>query len=166
MSRKMSKVLVIDASVAKSAGETEHPVSSACRQTLISVLKICHRMVTCKESDVEWKKHQSGFALKWRAAMQSKGKVVRIEIPKDSTLPEKLERLAVPEKGKKAMLKDLHLIEAARQTDSRIVSSDEAARKLFRAASEHIDELKPIHWINPTIEADNCIGWLNAGAKI
>lgn len=162
----MSKVLVIDASVARSAGETEHPVSSACRQTLTSVLKICHRMVMCKEIDVEWRKHQSGFALKWRAAMQSKGKIVRIEIPKDSALPEKLEGLHVGEKGIKAMLKDIHLIEAAMQTDLRIVSSDEAARKLFRAASEHIDELKPIYWVNPTIEDDDCVGWLRGGAKV
>ena len=165
MSRKMSKVLVIDASVAKSAGETEHPVSSACRQTLTSVLKICHRMVTCREIDAEWKKHQSGFSLKWRAAMQSKGKIVRIVIPEDSNLPNKFEQLDVPGNRRKAMLKDLHLVEAARQTDLRIVSSDEAARKLFRAAAEHIDELKPIFWINPTIQEDDCIEWLKAGAK-
>jgi hypothetical protein len=120
----------------------------------------------CKEIAGEWKKHQSRFASSWLVAMQSKGKIVRIEIPEDSTLPEKLEQLEVGEKGIKAMLKDVHLVEAARQTDLRIVSSDEAARKLFRAASEHIDELKPIHWVNPTIQEDNCIVWLQAGAKI
>ena len=164
MSRKMSKILVIDASVARSAGETEHPVSSACRQTLTTVLVICHRVVMCKEIAAEWRRHQSRFASSWLAAMQSKGKVVRIELPKNSTLNEKLDQLDVSENDKKAMMKDLHLIEAARQTDLRIVSSDEAARKLFRAATEHMGELSPIHWVNPTIEEDDCVGWLKSGA--
>ena len=165
MSRKMSKALVIDASVARSAGETEHPVSSVCRMTLASVLKICHRVVMCREIDREWKKHQSRYSSGWLVAMQSRGKIVRIEIPEDSKLSDKLERLDIGEKGIKAMLKDLHLVEAARQTDLRIVSSDEAARGLFRAASEQIDELRPILWINPIIEQDDCIEWLKAGAK-
>jgi hypothetical protein len=165
MSRKMSKALVIDASVARSAGETEHPVSSACRQTLLTVLKVCHRVVMCKEIAREWKKHQSRYSSNWLAAMQSKGKIVRVEIPEDKVLTEKLERLDVGEKGLRAMLKDLHLVEAARQTDFRIVSGDEAARGLFRLASEQIDELRPILWVNPVIEEDNCIEWLKAGAK-
>lgn len=166
MSRKMSKALVIDASVARSAGETDHPVSSACRRTLSTVLKVCHRVVMCKEIVREWEKHQSRYSSIWLAAMQSKGKIVRIEIPEESSLSERLWRLDVGEKRIKAMLKDVHLVEAARQTDFRILSGDEAARGLFCSASEQIDELKPIHWINPVIEEDNCIEWLKAGAKI
>lgn len=162
----MSKVLVIDASVARSAGETEHPVSSACRQTLTSVLKICHKMVTCKEIDIEWKNHQSNFALKWRAAMQSKGKIVRIQISEDSALPDKLKQLNLSHKKTSAMLKDAHLIEAARQTGLRVISTDETVRALFQSAAMRIDELKSICWVNPTSEIDNCLEWLNEGAKI
>lgn len=162
MSRKMSKALVIDASVAQSAGEAEHPVSSACRQALTTVLKVCHKVVMNKAIEKEWKKHQSGFSGKWIAAMQSRGKIVRI-VPPDSGLSDKLERLNVGHKGIKAMLKDVHLVEAALQTDSRILSGDEAAKGLYHAASQQIDELKQIIWANP-VDA-GCVKWLTAGAK-
>lgn len=165
MSRKMSKALVIDASVAKSAGETEHPVSSACRQALSTALEICHRVVICKEILKEWKKHKSRYSSSWLAAMESKGKVVRIEISIDNNLSGKLEQLEIGANGIKAMIKDLHLVEAALQTDTRILSCDEAARGLFRSASDHIGELRPIIWVNPVLVEDNCIEWLKTGAK-
>lgn len=165
MTRKMSKALVIDASVARSAGTTQHPVSSSCRNTLEAVLKICHRVVMCKEISDEWKKHQSRYSSSWLVSMQSKGKVVRVDLTDDKDLSSKLQELEINQAAIKAMLKDLHLVRAARQTDSRIISSDDAARNLFIEASEQIDELRPITWVNPTIAEDSCIEWLKAGAK-
>ncbi len=165
MTRKMSKRLVIDASVARSAGETDHPLSSACRLTLATVLKVCHRVVMCQQIRKEWAKHQSRYASGWLAAMQSRGKIVRVEIPEEGTLPVLLKSLDVGSKGLKTMQKDLHLVAASLLTDHRIISSDEAARSLFRTASEQIEELRQIHWVNPIIEEDQCIEWLKAGAK-
>ena len=42
--------LVIDATVAHSAGETEHPVSSACRKFLSTTTELGHRVVMTAES--------------------------------------------------------------------------------------------------------------------
>ncbi|MEW6219041.1 MAG: hypothetical protein AB1634_05820 [Thermodesulfobacteriota bacterium] len=118
MSGKMSRAIVIDASVARAAGSAEHPVSTACRDFLIQILRICHRVVMTVEIAEEWKKHQSGFALRWRAAMESKRKVVRpsvAELP--SGLREQAEALPLPPRRMSALLKDLHLVEAALATD-------------------------------------------------
>ncbi|MBI5141706.1 MAG: hypothetical protein HZA20_05875 [Nitrospirae bacterium] len=115
-----------------------------------------------KAIEKEWKKHKSGFSGKWIAAMQSRGKIVRIVTP-DHSLSDKLEQLDIGQKGIRAMLKDAHLVEAALQTDSSIISGDEKAIKLFCTASQHIDELKQIIWANP---ADaGCAKWLTEGAK-
>jgi hypothetical protein len=47
--KQISRRLIIDASVMRSAGETEHPVSKACRNTLFEVLKICHKVAVTTE---------------------------------------------------------------------------------------------------------------------
>src|SRR5690606_39247163 len=72
--RKMSRRIVVDASVARSAGSTEHPASVASRQFLQEMLAICHRVVMTDEIEQEWKRHRSGFATSWLATMRSKGK--------------------------------------------------------------------------------------------
>ena len=43
MANQGSRRLVIDADVVHSAGETEHPVSSACRRFLETVLDVGHQ---------------------------------------------------------------------------------------------------------------------------
>lgn len=45
MKKVTSKRLVIDACVARSAGETDHPISAACRGYLLDILAICHKIV-------------------------------------------------------------------------------------------------------------------------
>ena len=45
MANQGSRRLVIDADVVHSAGETEHPVSSACRRFLETVLDVGHQVV-------------------------------------------------------------------------------------------------------------------------
>ena len=51
--------LVIDADVARSAGETEHPVSSACGKFLSTTTELGHRVVVTGEIRREWRKHAS-----------------------------------------------------------------------------------------------------------
>ena len=99
-----SRRLVIDASVASAAGETLQ--SRQCREFLRAVLKICHRIVLTPTLTVEWNEHQSQFARTWRAEMLSLGKVVNIE-----ESPNERVRNQVPKR--KAVQKDLHLVEAA-----------------------------------------------------
>jgi len=71
---------------------------------------------------------------------------------------------AVSDNRKQAAEKDAHLIEAALATDRLIASQDERARGIFREASRGVRELKPIVWVNPTLPADDPIGWLRNGA--
>ena len=63
-----SKRLVIDASVARYAGDegANYPKSVHCRQFLFPVLDICHQVVMTPSIKEEWDKHQSKFALTWR----------------------------------------------------------------------------------------------------
>ena len=58
MTRKFSKLLVIDASIGRAAGQrgSAHPASRACREFLDSVYGICHRMVVTPEIKAEWDK--------------------------------------------------------------------------------------------------------------
>ena len=71
---------------------------------------------------------------------------------------------AVSDNRKQAAEKDVHLIEAALGTDRLVASQDERARGIFREASRGVRELKPIVWVNPTLPADDPIGWLRNGA--
>lgn len=57
MKRSVSRLLVIYASVTRSAGETEHPVSRSCREALLDILDICHHMIVTPDLQSEWKKH-------------------------------------------------------------------------------------------------------------
>src|ERR1700730_3874163 len=116
-----SKRLVIDASVAAAAGQTIKPASRRCRECLLVVLKISHRLVMTPPLASEWDAHQSLFAARWRAEMRSRGKIVSLT----SVLHESL-RSQVPATG--AVQKDLHLVEAALGVDRIVLSLDDNAR--------------------------------------
>lgn len=124
--RKKSRELVVDACVAMSAGETVHPVSSACRVLLQHILEICHHVVCDQNLSDEWNRHQSRFTRKWRLAMAARHKPLRVIVPDPSGLD--LEKF--PEDARPAVEKDLHVLETALSSGQEIVTSDDA---LFRA---------------------------------
>ena len=64
-----------------------------------------------------------------------------------------------------AMLKDMHLIEAALVSDKTVISLDETARNLFCEITDMVPQLKSIMWVNPTSEGEASIDWLRSGAK-
>jgi hypothetical protein len=146
-----SRRLVIDASVASAAGETLH--SRRCREFLRAVLKICHRIVLTPTLTAEWNKHQSQFARTWRAEMLSLGKVVNIE-----EIPNERVRSQVPKR--RAVQKDLHLIEAAIATDNVVVSLDDRAHADFR-----VEAAANITWVNALDAGGHAAYWLRKGAK-
>jgi len=63
-----------------------------------------------------------------------------------------------------AALKDAHLLEAAMVTGKRIVSHDETARRVFRAASRVVPRLRDIVWLDPANETEQVEDWLRDGA--
>lgn len=168
MTAKNSKCLVIDASVARSAGEKNatYPNSVYCRDFLETVLNICHQVVMTPEIKEEWDKHQSKFTNRWIRTMIAKKKFITYSTDSiEHVLLSKIEKCLENDRDKVAMFKDFHLIEAARKSDKIIISLDEIVRKLFSQSAKTINELQEITWVNPIKQEEDSINWLKNGAK-
>jgi predicted nucleic acid-binding protein len=139
------KYLVIDACVARSAGETQHPVSSACRDFLDYVLEFCHNAVASEELMAEWKHHQSRFTRKWRFSMAARRKPLRtIE-----TQPLSVDFSRFSEKAAKAIEKDLFLLETAMAADKIIVTLDQALYDALGTVKHGEKLRKALKWHDP-----------------
>jgi hypothetical protein len=166
MSRKMSRLLVVDADVARSAGQTNHPTSMASREFLQAVRGICHRLAFGRQLAAEWKIHCSRYTFVWLASMQSKGKIVELASSDVPDLRGAVEDLNISEKDRDTILKDVHLVEAALAADRAIVSRDDVARSLLRRIAGVMPPLRSIVWVNPTNDAEDGVGWVQAGARL
>ena len=86
----------------------------------------------------------------------------------DSIIQEIASSNMFTEKQFEAMDKDKHLIAAALVNDSIIVSCNDTARKLYAKAAKEIDkvgtQIGNIIWINPAIDDERPINWLESGA--
>jgi hypothetical protein len=61
------------------------------------------------------------------------------------------------------MQKDRHLIEAALETDLRILSLDDQVRGHFSRRCDDIDLIQDILWANPRLPDEECIDWVVMG---
>jgi len=166
MSKKTGKSLVIDACIARSASETNHPISSACRECLRSILKHSHRMVITKEISQEWRKHQSQFSQEWFKTMIQRKRLHSLEPSQVENIDELMDFIDTlePQKVREDAYKDIHLIEAAMASDKRIVSSDEqTARKIFSDATETVPTMGDILWANPVKPEEAVADWIAQG---
>lgn len=164
MSSAQLKCLVIDASVATSSGERGER-GMMCQSFLrVMIDETAHRLVMTKEIGSEWDIHSHPFARRWRRSMNAKRRVDRPSCDPDLRLSQKIARSSTSEKSLAAMEKDIHLIEAAKATDNRIVSMDDTARRLFSSASASVGELGEIIWVNPANESETPVQWLKEGA--
>lgn len=166
MPAKVSRRLVIDASVARSSGGegAVHPLSKHCRDFLKGTLSCGHRVVLSPSVNAEWKKHESGFARQWRVAMFARKRVLLDDVPEDREFREMLDGAAENERDRLAMIKDAHLVEAAQVTDRTVVSLDDTVRRLFSATATCVRSLRTVVWANPGHESEDCLTWLAAGA--
>ena len=169
MRKASSRRIVIDASVARSAGGkdavTTDPSSNCCRTFLASVLGICHRVVITQDIQQELNNHESRFARKWRLSMVARKKVVLLtDLPTIQTMRDAVEILPVCQSDKDAMLKDCHLIVAAQATDSIIASRDDEAQQLFAAHLQTLPAVADLLWVNPVKTPEDIISWLKNGA--
>ncbi len=165
MAPRVTKQLVIDASIMRAAGDSEDAVSASCRNFLEKVRTTCHRAVMTEAIRAEWRKHQSVFSAVWLGRMNRVAKVVRLTVAEDSDLRDALYEGEPLESRRKAMLKDCHLIEAAIAADRIVSSLDDNARRLFGGHVPRIKHLERICWVNPSREEEGCIAWLAGGAK-
>ena len=157
----MSKRLVIDASVLHASGLKVHPMSRNCREFLEHTRNICHRAAVTEAILTEWRSHQSRFAYVWRRAMYAKRKIVVLPVQPDEAMRYRLLRHDLKPAQREALLKDVHLIEAAVAADRIVASLDDGARELFDIA-----ELSTIMWVNPVNHYPDCLAWLAAGAEV
>jgi hypothetical protein len=80
MAKIRSRLLVVDASIARAAGDVStHPTSRRCCDFLLAVREICHQIVMIAPIQHEWDKHQSRFARTWRLSMLAKKKLKILE---------------------------------------------------------------------------------------
>jgi len=168
MAAKVSKLLVIDASVARAASgpDATYPTSVHCRDFLQAVLDICHRVVITPDIREEWNKHSSTFARKWRKTMVAKKKLVyRADISAEEELCQKICGTIARETDLEAMLKDFRLIEAAMVADNTVISLDDKVRIIFDKAAERVGELRNVVWVNPDDTEAQPIDWLENGAQ-
>jgi rRNA-processing protein FCF1 len=153
MTKATSRILVIDASVVRSAGETEHPVSSACRQCLLDVLRICHHVVVTEPILDEWNKHMSRFSRKWRRSMAAKKKPLRSITPAAIAI----DTSGLSPREVAAVEKDRCLIEAAVAEDHVIVTLDDALMSILAKTVNQNKYLKEITWINPVTDGTTAL---------
>ncbi len=168
MSAKVSKRLVIDASVARASGGKDaiYPTSKNCRDFLQAVLEICHHLVMTPHIRNEWKNHESKFAKSWLAMVARKKLEYCPDFSASDELWKKIEGITANDKELEAMLKDFCLIAAALATDKTVISLDDKVRALFDRVAERVGELRNVVWVNPDKLEEQPIEWLRNGAEI
>jgi hypothetical protein len=164
---RMSRRIVVDASVARSAGEAAHPVSRHSREFLQAMLRICHRVVMTKEIRQEWRRHQSNFTYRWLATMTSKRKVFNasVDVARQEALVSAIHGSDLTANQRGAVEKDCLLVNAAWATDNLIASNDDRMRKLLATQVDTTPGLAQLIWVNPTAPDETPIQWLESGAR-
>jgi hypothetical protein len=113
----------------------------------------------------EWDRHQRDFAMQWLVKMLTLGKLRHLNDEPLEELREAIEAHSDDSGVKRKMLKDAHLLEAALATDSRIASLDDNARGHFQRLAAALESIRSIMWVNPAIEDEQAVQWLENGAK-
>ena len=161
-----SRRIVVDTNVARSASESEKPVSDACRRVLKAMLDEQHRVVVSATQYWEWQRHKSPFTKRWLSQMVGKKLHVVLSPEPDSGLTDRIYALECTSKAQAEMLKDVHLLENALATDDVVLSQETNVFGLFCQYAGALRVPSPVAWVNPTDDALACVAWLRAGAEV
>lgn len=173
----MGYAIVVDVSVARSAGTSGKPEPQACRRALAALLDSGHRVAMSAEVFGEWMKlakikggisrpYASNVAIQWLTNMRSSGRVDDIVLKTNSELRQ---RVMHGLQSKKQILssvrpidKDFHLVETAMQSDKRVLSVDQKMFNHLGNLQEIANEVCAVMWVNPI----NALAeeWLKVGA--
>src|SRR5262249_18952406 len=161
MSKKKipTRCLVVDASVASAAGslESAHPRGILCRDFLIAVRGVCHRIAWTEAIQVEWDKHDSLFARQWRFSMLKVDKLRRVEAQAAPEIGESIQEQCDKPDILKIVLKDCRLVEAALAPDLRVASLDDRVRAHLTDLAAAVEALRPILWVNPAVAEETAV---------
>ena len=148
MTTSNTRLLVVDTSVVQSAGETEHRVSSSCRNCLEAIRRICHRVAVTPPIREEWNRHMSRFSRKWRRSMAARRKPLKDVVP--ASVPIDLSMYA--KSAREEIDKDMCLLGAALAADRIIVTRDESLKSVLKQRPDGMTLLQSITWINPVTD--------------
>jgi hypothetical protein len=162
--KRISRRIVIDASIARAAGTTKDRVSSACRAFLKALYTICHRAVICPELKKEWNKHQSLFFKRWRSSMVARKKLIDGTCVAVPALEAAIAAGSFGSRQEFEVRKDQHLITLALGADSIVVSGDDTAHAYWRRLTKQCANVGQIVWVNPVHDATQAVDWLQRGA--
>lgn len=153
---------MVDASVARQCGNvtTNNSMSLQCRNVLVEIEKHDHMVVISEAIRHEWRTHASTYAWHWLADMISRNRHVAVDPTVDKALRDAVSRLSKPDR--EAAWKDLLLIEAALDSDQRVISRDDVMRSILHYISYDVVRIGAVHWVNPA--ADQCLPWIIVGA--
>lgn len=159
--------VLIDASIAQSANHpARHPTNVAC-MSLVRLLedrasKSAPAMTPSLQE--EWRQHATAFMVSWLARMESRGRLRREPDVRVNDLRSAIE--GVSEEGiKTALLKDVHLSEAAIWHGFIVASRDDRQRRYLGEVVANSYELAgKIQWVNPVVDSDWEI-WVSEGCE-
>lgn len=170
----MGLAIVVDASVARAAGESGKPQPEACRQSLLAILNHGYRLAMSAPLRAEWMKPRSDnalpyaslFALRWLTQMQSAGRVEEITLAENSALRQRCLQALQEDRqtvtSVEAVSKDLHLVETALQADRRVLSLDIRIVHHLEKLQEIAAEICSVMWVHPVKHPAEA--WLREGA--
>ena len=168
MSKKRipSRCLVVDASIARAAGspESKHPTGALCRDFLMGIRSVCHRIAWTEKIKIECDKHDSLFPRQWRVTMLNLSKLRSANDTRVSGIWERIQEHCDDAAILAIVQKDCHLVEAALATDRRIASLDEQVRGHLTALAAAVEDLRSIIWVNPAVAEEGAVEWLGKGA--
>lgn len=140
--------VTIDACVMRSAGITEDVQAIAARTTLDEVYKSSACVLADTQLVAEWEKHESTYAISWRAAMETQARIINVSCNDDRWgLKGRIEALDCSRSA--CALKDVHLVMTALTFSSFIVSSERASRGIFVQLALGCDALLEVYWAHP-----------------
>ncbi|MBI5154658.1 hypothetical protein HZA57_05420 [Candidatus Poribacteria bacterium] len=125
-----------------------------------------HQLVLSEELHIEWRNHASGFSKKWLAAMYGKNLVAMLDpLQRLERIRAWLSSPTCPLRSRRKVIeKDLHLVEAALQTDRRIASGERKVREHLCEVMRQYRALERITWVNPCRPEEESHKWLRGGA--
>jgi len=160
-----SRLMVVDASVARDCGQRTTPPVPHCLRILETILKVCHRAALSDELKLEWDRHgkKSRNFMRWWKSMTNRRKIVRQDLRRLEELKGRLIRVA--NKQLHGLLeKDAHLVAAALEGNAVLLSRDEKLRSHLEKLAHRIQGLGDVLWVNPSRDLDTALEWLESGA--
>lgn len=141
--------LTVDACVLRASGLNSNELASLCRRVLEAIWKGDAKLIFSAELKTEWDKHKSKHGAGWLARMHSSKRLsfVRVGGPHFNGISRAIEHL--PPEQIAAARKDIHLVSAAVQFDSAIVSYEVNCRSKYHSIIQQYPPLAYVVWLDP-----------------